>query len=124
MDFVSSNQVAKPVGPYSQAIISKGLFFCSGQLPIDKKGNVIKGGIEKQTRQVFENMNMILNGGGLYMDKVVKVTVYLVNEADFVKFNKVYGEYFTTKPMPARSTVFVKSLPKGVKVEIDCIAEV
>jgi 2-iminobutanoate/2-iminopropanoate deaminase len=114
----------KAVGPYSQAIVSGGHVYCSGQLPLDLDGNVVAGGIKKQTKRVIENIIAILDGIDSVLDNVVKVNVYLADMNDFQEFNAVYSNYFRFDPKPARSTVEVSRLPKNVKIEIDCIAEV
>ena len=118
------NTTAAPaaIGPYSQAIEAGGLVFVSGQLPVDPAtGNFPEGGIKELTRQSLTNMKAILAEAGLTMENVVKTTVFLADMADFAEMNEVYAEFFTA-PFPGRSAVAVKTLPKGARVEIECIA--
>ncbi len=110
-----------PVGPYSQALKWKNFIFLSGQIPIDPKTNkVIEGDITSQTRQVIENIRNILVEAGADLDNVIKITIYMKNLKDFEKMNYIYAQYFKNKP--ARTTVEVSNLPKGVLIEIDVIA--
>lgn len=119
---VSQNAPA-PVGPYSQAVEAGGFVFCSGQISIDPKTNqVFTGPIEEQTKQVMENIKAVLTAADLTFQNVVKTTIYLINMNDFATVNEVYGRYFTEAP-PARSTVAVAGLPKGVHVEIEVLAK-
>ena len=110
------------IGPYSQAVITGGLVFTSGQIAIDPAcGEVVAKDIEGQTEQVCKNLSAVLEAAGSGLDKVVKTVCFLKNMSDFAAFNEVYGKYFTGKP--ARSCVAVKELPKNVLVEIDTIAK-
>jgi len=119
---VYTDKAPKPIGPYSQAIIAGNFVFVAGQIPIDPEtGEIVKGGIEEQTRRVLENIKAILEAAGSSLDKVVRVQVFLADLKLFEKFNKVYAEYFKENP-PARVTVEVSSLPKGVLLEVDVIA--
>ena len=119
---VYSENAPAAVGPYSQAIVSGGLVFTSGQIAIDPAtGNVEAKTIEGQTEQVCKNLAAVLVASGTSLDKVVKTTCFLYDMADFATFNEVYGRYFTSKP--ARSCVAAKQLPKGVLVEVEVIAE-
>ena len=108
--------------PYSQAIAAGGLVFVSGQLGL-VPGETTLGGksIEEQTRQVLENMSVILKQAGSGLDRLLKTTVFLADLADFVAMNAVYGEYVGDAP-PARATVQVAGLPSGALVEIDAVA--
>ena len=111
------------IGPYSQAIVHGDLVFTSGQIPINPKtGNVDAEGIIAQTEQVMKNLDAVLTAAGSSFEKAVKTTCFLSDMADFAAFNEVYAKYFTEKP--ARSCVAVKTLPKGVLVEVEVIAEV
>lgn len=111
------------IGPYSQAIVHGDLVFTSGQIPIDPTtGNVDAQGITAQTEQVMHNLEAVLIAAGSSFDKAIKTTCFLSDMGDFAEFNEVYAKYFTEKP--ARSCVAVKSLPKGVLVEVEVIAEV
>ncbi len=119
---VHTDRAPAAIGPYSQAIITGGLVFTSGQIPIDPAtGNVEADGIEAQTEQVMKNLGEVLKAAGSDYSKAVKTTCFLAHMADFAAFNSVYGKYFTGKP--ARSCVAVKDLPKGVLVEVEVIAE-
>jgi len=119
---VSTDKAPAAVGPYSQAIKAGNFVFVSGQIPIDPKTGTVTGAdVSAQTERVLQNITAILDatGGGMY--QVVKTTVYLKNMSDFEAMNNVYRKHFELEP-PARATVEVASLPKGVLVEIDCIA--
>ena len=119
---IATTQAPAAIGPYSQAIEAGGLVFVSGQLPIDPAtGEFAQGGIKELTRQSLENMKAILATAGRTLDNVVKTTVFLADMADFAEMNEVYAEYFQA-PFPARSAVAVNTLPKGARVEIECIA--
>ena len=110
-------------GPYSQAIVTGGLVFTSGQIAINPATGAVEAEtIEEQTTQVCENLKAVLEAAGSSLDKVVKTVCFLRNMEDFAAFNAVYGKYFTGKP--ARSCVAVRELPKGVLVEVETIAEV
>ena len=122
MKTVATNNAPGAIGPYSQAIITGNLVFTSGQIPINPAtGNVEAVTVEEQTKQVCENLKAVLEAAGSSLEKAVKTTCFLADIADFAAFNGVYGEYFTDKP--ARSCVAVKDLPKGVKCEVEVIAE-
>jgi 2-iminobutanoate/2-iminopropanoate deaminase len=111
-----------PVGPYSQAVEAGGFVFCSGQIAIDPKNDmVMTGPVTEQARLVMENIRGVLEATGLGFPNVVKTTIFLTNMADFAAVNEVYGKYFVEQP-PARSTIQVAGLPKGVNVEIEVIA--
>jgi 2-iminobutanoate/2-iminopropanoate deaminase len=119
---VASARAPRPIGPYSQAVISGGFLFCSGQVALDPAtGEMVKGGIEEQTEQVLKNLLAVLQEAKMGPDNVVKATVYLADFADFAKMNEVYGRYLGKEP-PARTTIQAAGLPKNAKVEIDFIA--
>lgn len=119
---VTTDKAPKPIGPYSQGVISGGLLFLSGQVPIDPDTNeMVSGTIEVQTEQVMKNIMAILSKAKLGAENVVKTTVFLADLADFAVMNKVYAKYFTD-PAPARSTVGVAALPKSARIEVDVIA--
>ncbi len=110
------------VGPYSQAIKSGNLLFCSGQLGIDPAvGKLVEGGVVPQTEQVFKNIKAVLEAAGATMENVVKATVFLKDMADFKTVNEIYAKQFEP-PFPARSAVAVRDLPLYVDVEIEIIA--
>jgi 2-iminobutanoate/2-iminopropanoate deaminase len=110
------------IGPYSQAVRAEGrLMFISGQIPLKPDGTVVSGDIKAQTKQVVENIKAVLESAGLAPQNVVKTTIFLSSMDHFAEVNEVYGETFKAEP-PARSTVAVAGLPKGVDVEIETIA--
>ena len=111
-----------PIGPYSQAIQQGPFLFCSGQIPIDPvSGNVVLGPIEQQTELVIKNIKALLDEANYHFNEVVKTTIFLTDMNDFPKVNAIYGKYFNELP-PARSTIQVAALPKGVNVEIEITA--
>ncbi len=119
---VSSGKAPKALGPYSQAIRVGDFVFCSGQAGIDPAtGQLVKGGIEVETRRVLQNLAAVLEATGSSLNQVTKTTVFLTNMDDFKTMNAVYAEFFTAAP-PARSTVQVARLPAGACVEIEAIA--
>ena len=118
---ISTSKAPAAIGPYSQAIKVGNLLYTSGQIPIDPAtGNIVSGDIKEQTRQALSNIKAILEEAGLTMNNVVKTTVFLTNMEDFTEMNSIYAEFFS-KPFPARSAVAVRTLPKGVLVEIEAI---
>ena len=120
---VRADGAPAPVGPYSQAVVSGGFVFCSGQIALDPgTGALADRDIESETARVLENLKAVLEAAGSSLERVVKTTVFLRDMGDFARMNAVYGAYFPGNP-PARSTVQVGALPKGVRVEIECIAE-
>lgn len=122
MEKVYTKNAPDAIGPYSQAVKCGNLVFTSGQIAIDPAtGNVEADGIAAQTMQVCENLKAVLEASGTSLDKAVKTVCFLDDMEDFAAFNAVYGEYFKVKP--ARSCVEVSKLPKGVKVEVEVIAE-
>jgi 2-iminobutanoate/2-iminopropanoate deaminase len=121
---ISTHNAPAAIGPYSQAIQAGNLLFCSGQIPLDPvSGEIVAGDVRRQAEQVMENIAAVLSAGGAGFNDVVKATVYLVEMNDFGVVNEVYGRYFS-EHKPARSTVAVKALPRGVLVEIEVIAGV
>lgn len=121
---IHSDDAPKAIGPYSQAVsVPAGkMTFLSGQIPLDPKtGNLVEGDIQKQTERVMENLKAVLAAAGLDFSHVVRCTIFLQDMNDFAKVNEVYGRYFQKEP-PSRATVQVAALPKGSRVEIDCIA--
>lgn len=122
MDFVSTDRAPKAIGPYSQATIADGLVYTAGQIALDPAtGEIIRGGVSEQTERVFANLRAILEAAGTDLASVVKTTVYLTDMDDFKAMNEVYARAFGDH-RPARSTVAVAGLPRGVNVEIDVIA--
>ncbi len=119
---ISTTAAPAAIGPYSQAVEAGGTVYVSGQLPINPAtGAFAEGGIKELTRQSLTNMKAILAEAGLEMGDVVKTTVFLADMADFAEMNEVYTQFFSA-PFPARSAVAVKTLPKGARVEIECVA--
>lgn len=123
MEITKSENAPEAIGPYSQAVASNGFVFCSGQIAMKPDGEVLKGSAKVQTKQVMENLKAVLFAAGTEFERVVKTTIYLTDMGDFEDVNEVYASYFGEEHKPARATVEVGRLPKGVKVEIDCIAE-
>ncbi|GFI02556.1 MAG: RidA family protein [Lachnospiraceae bacterium] len=120
---VSTTKAPAAIGPYSQGIIANGFLFASGQIPIiPENGDIAKGDISVQAKQVMENVGEILREAGTNFENVVKTTCFLAQMEDFSAFNSVYEQYFTGKP--ARSCVAVKELPKSVLCEVEVIAVV
>ena len=121
MKKVHTDNAPAAIGPYSQAIIHGDMVFTSGQIPINPAtGNVEAEGIMAQTEQVMKNLGEVLSAAGASFESAIKTTCFLADMGDFAAFNEVYARYFTDKP--ARSCVAVKSLPKGVLVEVEVIA--
>jgi 2-iminobutanoate/2-iminopropanoate deaminase len=118
-----SDRAPAPVGPYSQAIVAGDLVFCAGQIALDPaSGELVGAGdVRAQTRRVLDNLAAVLVASDSSLDRVTKTTVFLTDLADFAAMNEVYGERFGSH-RPARSTVPVGGLPRGAKVEIECIA--
>jgi reactive intermediate/imine deaminase len=112
------------VGPYNQAVIAGGWLYCSGQIPLDPATGAMvgDGDVEAETRQVLRNLKAVLQEAGTDPSKVVRTTVFLVDLGDFQAVNAIYAEMFGDGVSPARACVQVAALPKGSKVEIDCIA--
>ena len=109
------------IGPYSQAILSNETLYCSGQIALDKDGNLKNSNIEDETVQIFKNINAILNEVNMTFENIVKSTIFLKNMDDFSTVNSIYEKYFKSSP-PARETVEVSRLPKNVNIEISVIA--
>lgn len=123
MTKVSTDKAPAAIGPYSQGIVSGGMLYASGQIPIiPETGELETGSIEAQAHQAIKNVGEILKAAGTNYTKVVKTTCFLADMNDFAAFNSVYEQYFTEKP--ARSCVAVKTLPKNVLCEVEVIAEV
>jgi 2-iminobutanoate/2-iminopropanoate deaminase len=119
---VATDRAPAAIGPYSQAVIAGNLIFTAGQIALSPQtGEFTALDVAGQTRQVLDNLNEVLKAAGTDLEHVVKTTVYLTVSEHFKPMNEVYKEYFTDEP-PARSAVFVKSLPKNALVEIDAIA--
>ncbi|WP_412071661.1 RidA family protein [Reichenbachiella sp.] len=119
---INSPKAPSPIGPYSQAVKAGSTLYISGQIPINQaSGNLVSGSIEEETKQVMKNLSYILEEAGLTFNDVLKCSIFVSDMGTFAQVNSVYGEYFEDNP-PARETVEVSGLPKGVNVEISCIA--
>ena len=121
---IKTSKAPNPVGPYNQAIKAGDFIYCSGQIAIDPTLNKITclGNIEKETIQVLKNLSAVLEAGGAQIENVIKTTIYLTDLNNFQVVNDIYSDFFNVKYPPARACVEVSSLPKGVSVEIDCVA--
>jgi len=119
---ITTSSAPAAIGPYSQAIVSGQLIFCSGQVALDPQtGQLIEGDVGAQTCRALENLSAVLHAAGSSLAQVVKTTVFLTSIAEFAAMNEAYAEFFTGDP-PARSTVGVAELPRGARVEVECIA--
>jgi 2-iminobutanoate/2-iminopropanoate deaminase len=122
MDYVSTPDAPKAIGPYSQAVKANGLVWTSGQIPLDPAtGELVTGDFEKHARRVFENLAAVLRAAGSDFSRVLRATVYLSDLANFQQLNSIYAEYFGDHK-PARTTIQAAALPKGATVEIDLVA--
>ena len=123
MKVVETTKAPSAIGPYSQAVVTGGFIFTSGQIPlVPETGLIVEGGIKEQTEQVIKNIKAILLSAGSSIEKVIKTTCYLKNIDDFSDFNSVYSQHFISKP--ARSCVEVAAIPKNALVEIEVVAEI
>jgi len=119
---INTEKAPAPIGPYNQSIKAGGFLFISGQIPIDpSSGNVVSSDIKSETHQCLKNIEAILGEAKLTFEHIVKTTIFLTDMNLFAEVNEVYGSYFNDDH-PARETVAVKGLPKGVNVEISMIA--
>lgn len=119
---ISTESAPEAVGPYSQAVAANGFVFCSGQIPLDPAtGELVTGSIADQTRRCMENLGAVLGAAGSSFDRVVKVTVYLADIADYGAFNEAYAS-FVGDAAPARAAFAVAGLPKNARVEVECVA--
>ncbi len=120
--YVSTPHAPRPIGPYSQGVLSGGFLFCSGQIAIDPATDaLVEGDVAAQTERVLQNLLAVLREAKMGPENVVKTTVYLADMADFPRMNEVYERHLGKKP-PARTTLQAAALPRGVRVEIDVIA--
>lgn len=119
---IRTDNAPAPIGPYSQAVQFGNMLFISGQIPIDpKSGDLVQGDIKTETKQVMENLKAILQQAGMDFTNIIKTSIFLMDMGQFAQVNEVYGSYFG-EGAPARETVQVSGLPKGVNVEISMIA--
>jgi len=121
MKFISTKEAPAAIGPYSQAIVANGMIYTSGQIAMDETGAVVADDVVNQTHQVMKNLFYVLEEAGAHFNDVIKTTIFLTDMDDFAKVNEVYAHYFGHHK-PARSTVAVATLPKNVRIEIECIA--
>lgn len=124
LETVATDQAPAAIGPYAQAIIAGGLVYTSGQIPLDPATmEVVPGGIAEQAERVMASLTAVLAAAGSSLGQVVKTTCFVTDLADFAAFNEVYGRHFGDHK-PARSTVQVAALPRGVRLEVECIARI
>src|SRR5262245_6535705 len=122
---VQTSQAPAAIGPYSQGIVSGGFVHCSGQIAIDPAtGGFGAGDLVQQAERALANLRAVVEAAGSSLDQVVKCTVFLTDMRDFQAFNEVYARCFAGPKPPARSTVAVAGLPKGARVEVDCVARI
>ena len=121
---IKTNAAPDPVGPYNQAVKAGNFVYCSGQIAINPASNQIDclGDIKGETTQVLKNLHAVLSASGARFEDVIKTTIFLKDLNDFQIVNEIYSEFFQNEPTPARACVEVSSLPKGVLIEIDCVA--
>ena len=124
IEAVITSAAPAPVGPYNQAVKAAGVLYCSGQIALDPASGAMvgDGDVEAETRQVLANLQAVLTEAGCTAQQVVRTTVFLADLADIAKVNAIYAEVFGSGVSPARACVEVAALPKGARVEIDCIA--
>jgi len=120
---IATSDAPEAIGPYSQAIVIDGFLYSSGQIALTPSGEFLDEDIQTQTEQVLKNLQAVLAEAGATFDDVIKTTIFLDNIDDFVDVNSIYEKFFGEN-RPARSTVAVDKLPKGAKVEIECIAKI
>ncbi|MBQ5798479.1 MAG: RidA family protein [Clostridia bacterium] len=121
MKVISTDKSPAAIGPYSQGLDAGNIVFVSGQIPVNVETGTMADTIEEQTAQSLNNVKNILAANGLTMANVIKTSVFLSDLNDFAAMNKVYETFFTA-PYPTRSCVQVAEIPKGAKIEIECIA--
>ena len=124
IDPIETKFAPKPVGPYNQAVLVENWLYCSGQIALDPSTGAMigDGNIEEEAKQVLKNLMAVIEAAGGNSSNVIRTTIYLTDLNDFSKVNEIYAETFCEKVSPARACVEVSSLPKGGKIEIDCIA--
>lgn len=122
---IYTDKAPAPIGPYNQAILTGNTLYTSGQIAINPlSGELILDSIEAETEQVMENIKALLTQANMTFENVIKATIFIMNMGDFARINNVYGKYFNIETAPARETVQVSGLPKGVNIEISIIAVV
>lgn len=123
MKVINTEKAPEALGPYSHATEINGLVFTSGQIPLNLEGQIVSDDVKEQTKQVLENLKVVLDQAGSDLDSVIKATIFIADMNEFQNINEIYGKYFSDH-RPARSCVEVARLPKDVKVEIELIAKV
>lgn len=123
MKTINTNKAPEALGPYSHAMVVNNLVFTSGQIPLDTEGNIVSSDVKEQTKQVLENLSVVLEEAGSDLNSVVKATIFISDMNEFQQINEIYGSYFN-EHQPARSCVEVSRLPKDVKVEIELVGKV
>ncbi|OHP69666.1 RidA family protein [Staphylococcus sp. HMSC062C03] len=123
MKTINTNKAPEALGPYSHAMVVNNLVFTSGQIPLDTDGNIVSDDVKEQTKQVLDNLSVVLEEAGSDLNSVVKATIFISDMNEFQQINEVYGSYFS-EHQPARSCVEVARLPKDVKVEIEVVGKV
>lgn len=119
---IKTDKAPAPIGPYNQAVLANGMLYVSGQIPLDPDtSELVTGSIEEETQQVMKNLAAILTAAGTDFSSIVKCSIFIKDMGQFSRINEVYGSYFG-EDAPARETVEVSQLPKGVNVEISCMA--
>lgn len=122
---IYTDKAPAPIGPYNQAVLTGNTLYTSGQIAINPlSGELILDSIEAETEQVMENIRALLTQANMTFENVIKTTIFIMNMGDFARINNVYGKYFNIETAPARETVQVSGLPKGVNIEISIIAVV
>lgn len=121
MNYIQTDKAPAAIGPYSQAVVTGGMVFTSGQIALTPQGEMLENDVVVQTRQVLKNLSAVLEEAGSSLQHVVKTTIFLDSMDDFATVNEIYAEAFGDHK-PARSTVAVKTLPKNALVEIDAVA--
>ena len=120
---IHTDKAPAPIGPYNQAVLIENTLYTSGQIALNPTTmELVLSDIETETKQVMENMKAVLEAADMTFENVVKTTIFIMNMNDFVRINTIYGSYFNEATAPARETVQVAGLPKGVNVEISMIA--
>lgn len=120
---IFTEKAPAPIGPYNQAVLTGNTLYTSGQIAINPAtGELVTNTIEKETKQVMENLKAVLEAANMTFENVIKSTIFISDMNDFTAINSIYGAYFNEKSAPARETVQVAGLPKNVNVEISMIA--
>ena len=124
IEAIETKLAPRPVGPYNQAVLVENWLYCSGQIALDPATGKMagNGNIEEETKQVLKNLMAVVKAAGGENSNVIRTTIYLTDLNDFSKVNSIYAETFSETASPARACVEVSNLPKGGKIEIDCVA--